>query len=275
MHTMEVFGTDARDPRVARTYVYPARWEECTPAQLGTVAALASVPIEHEDPRQRDMLDAHLRLRLLHELTGMADAVFCRIEPTDLLDVRIDEVGAERIAFLPSLDWCVSEPLFDKSLVPTLEVAGRTWIGPNDRLGRMSLLQWGFADALLTRLSQKPSAEALNTVLAALYHPAGTVWDNNRIETHATELAELEDRVKLAAVVNYRGLRAWLSQKYRRCFRRGESDPHGLNGMVVRLAGIKFGTVDQVRTANLHDVMIHVEQSIRDQEEEKNRSKHP
>jgi hypothetical protein len=34
--------------------------------------------------------------------------------------------------------------------------------------------------------------------------------------------------------------------------------------MVVRMAGPKFGTVQQAYHANLHDVMVHVEQAIED-----------
>lgn len=275
MHTIEVFGCDERDPKAGRSYTFPGAWGECTLAQLGTTAALASVPVDDEDPLRRDVMDAHRRLRLLHELTGMADAVFTRIDTADLLALRVDEAGAERVAFLPSLDWCFETPVLEKSLVPTLTVNGRMWTGPTDRLGRMTLLQWGFCDLLLGRMAQAPSAEALNHVLGALYHEAATPWTHEHIEARGEQLAGLDDRTKLAALVNYRGLRGWLQKKYRRCFRAGKADPHGLNGMVVRLAGPKFGRVDEVRAANLHDVFIHVEQSLQDKEEMENRQKRP
>lgn len=259
MHHVEVLTTRKRTMR----FSFPGAWEECTPAQLGITAALLSTAPSQPD-QERD--ECHLRLRLLHELTGMPDKIFCRIDPTDLLGLRADELGVDRVALLPGLDWALQPPCWEKSLVPHLVADGVRFIGPTDRLSQMTLLQWGFCDQLMQRLGRLACPEALHELLGALYHREGTTWDHAGIEERATYLARLEDPVKLAAVLNYRGLRAWLAARYPRCFTGGEQDPHGIQGMAVRMAGPKFGTVQQAYHANLHDVMVHVEQAITDAE---------
>lgn len=271
MHTFTVYGTDAKDPSVGRDYLLPGAWEECTVAHLGIVAALTSVGIAAEaDDDTRERAECHLRLCLLHQLTHMADQVYSQIDPSDLLQVVIDDIGAERVALLPQLDWALTEPQFHQSLVPEVVVSkGRkktTYTGPNDQLARMTVKQWGFCDALLAKLATTGEAQDLHNLLGALYHPEGTAWNNADIEARGAALYDLDDRTKLAAVMNYRGLRNWLAAKYRRAFKGGKTDPHGMQGMVVRLAGTKFGKVDEAYDANLHDVLVHVEQSIADQE---------
>jgi hypothetical protein len=114
------------------------------------------------------------------------------------------------------------------------------------------------------QLASTGTAEDLDKVLAALYAPAGERWDNTVLEHHASVLHQLDDRTKLAAVLNYRGLRAALAKRYPLCFRGGKADPRGMQGMAVRMAGPKFGTVEQTYDANLHDVLVHVEQLIKD-----------
>jgi hypothetical protein len=274
MHTLTVLGTNPKDPAEGRDYSYPAQWSECTIAQLGLVAALTSVGIDPDaDDETRERAMAHVRLRLLHELTCMADAVFAKIEVTDLLSVMADADGAERVALLPSLDWCFAEPLFDESLVPEVVVRGTRYQGPTKRLGRFSLKQWGMCDLLMGQLAKSADPKDLHHLLGALYHQAGTEWNNEGIEARGAELAKLDDRTKLAAVMNYRGLRAWMARKYRAAHRGGKADPHGLQGMVVRLAGPKFGTVQETYSANVHDVLVHVEQSIEEAQRQNNTPK--
>lgn len=271
MHTLTVLGTNPKDITEPRHYSYPSTWSECSVAQLGAVAALTSVAIEPDaDDETRQRAEAHVRLRLLHELTGMSDAVFSNIRPDELLSVISDSDGYERVALLPSLDWCMQEPAFDKSLVPEVVVQKVRYQGPTDRLAQYTVRQWGFCDLLMGKLVQTGNAKDLHNLLGALYHPMGSTWNNKDIEARGAELAKLDDRTKLAAVVNYRGLRTWMAQKYRAAHRGGKADPHGLPGMVVRLAGPKFGTVEQTWEADIHMVLVHVEQSIEEAQRQKN-----
>ena len=260
MHSLEVIGQ-------AHAYRFPGEWKECSVAQLGTIAALTSVrPPAEARPDVQEYHEAHLRLCLLRQLTGMPDDVFGRIATEDLIGIRSDELGIAHAAFLPELDWCLAEPLWSESMLPTVVVRKATYQGPTDRLGRFSVLQWGFCDALLQNLANTGNAKDLHLLLGALYHKEGTTWSNKTIEQRADVLAQLDDRTKLAMVLNYRALRAWLAAKYWRCFKGGKADAHGVQGMIVRMAGPKFGTVEQTRHADLHDVLIHVEQSIEQDE---------
>lgn len=271
MHTVELIGDDKKE----RKYTLPSSWKECSVAQLGSIAVLTSIALA-TDATDEDRMhaEAHIRMRLFHELTGMSDMEFAQLEPADLITLKYDELGAERAALLPWVDWCMVEPNFHESLVSEVSVKKKRFIGPQNMLTEWTLNQWLFADALLTKLAATGADEDLNNLMGALYRPFDRKWNNKHLEDYAAVLSGLDPRVKLAAVLNYRGLRAWFAAKYRRAFRGGEQDPHGPKGMIVRLAGIKFGSTKKVPGADLHDVMVYVEQCIQEKEEvERNRPK--
>lgn len=267
MPKIEVFGLDPKRPEQVHELTLPSAWEECSVAQLGIIAAYTSIPIDAEaDDATKEVSEAHLRLHLFRELTGMESSIFTNMDPTDLLDVKADEHDVDRVAFLPQVDWCLDAPVFEKSLVDQVTVGEVVFQGPTNRLSKFSLKQWGFCDNLLTNLSATGSTEMLHNLLGALYHVKGTVWSNETIEERAALLSQLDDRTKLAAVMNYRGLRGWLASQYRKCFAGGKADPRGLQGLIVRYAGLKFGDVEQTPLKNVHDVLVHVEQNIEEHE---------
>lgn len=265
---------DPLSPDEAQEFRFPGSWQECTIGQLGTIAALTSAPRPKPsgdpdvDHRAAERAEAHLRLALLRELSAMPVRAFLALDPTDLLTVTLDELGAERVSLLPQIDWCMAPPCFAISLLPYVSVRRRLrsarFQGPSDRLGKFSLHQWGFADMLLAKLQVSGREEDMNNLLGALYHDVGTPWDAAGIEARGTVLSRLDDRTKLAAVINYQGLRADLAKAYPNAFRAGKADRHGMQGMVVRMAGPKFGTTAETGRANVHDALIHVEHSIQD-----------
>lgn len=269
MHSVELIDADGN----ATKHTLPSAWAECSVAQLGAIAALTSVGLPPDATDEtKERAEVLLRLHLFRALCGLTDAQYDAIEVSDLLAIETDEIGAERVALLPWVNWALKEPCFSKSLVPHVLLKKKKWNGPRDGLERWTLKQWGFADALLLKLIGDSTAENLHNLLAALYVPEGEVWSNDHIERNAAQLAALDDRTKLAAVLNYRGLREWLRGRYPRAFRGGKPDEHGLRGMAVRLAGTKFGTTEQAYTADLHDVLTHVVQSIADAEEAKSKT---
>jgi hypothetical protein len=247
-------------------YSFPSKWEECTVAQLGSIAALMSAGLANAKDDERSA--AHLRLRLLHELTGMSDAEFAELEVSDLLSLQADDLGVDRVALLPQLAWAMEEPRWHESMVPELTVQGVVWKGPEDRLKNFSLKRWGLTDGLLQRFASAEASEKdLNNLLGCLYHRADEPWNNEDVEERGAHLGEhVADRAKLAMVLNYRGLRSWFAAYYPKCFKGGEADTRGILGMVVRLAGPKFGDVLATENTGIHYVMIHVEQSIEEAE---------
>lgn len=275
MHTLELIG-----PRgIIATYSYPGSWEEVTSEQLPLLIALVTrkvpAPPDHADQEEyARAVDAHLRMHVLRHLTNMPDHLFDRLAPDDLVAVTEDEIGVQQASLLPSLDWITQVPMFTTSKLPTLQVGGCTWQGPRDRLARMCVDQWLYADLLYNRFAAGAATDQhLNELMAALYQPAGTRWSSRRIEALATELADLPVATKLAAAANYRGLREWVRLQYPNFSRGKDADPHGGRGLIVRLAGPKFGTTRQVRRAEIHDVFVHVEQCILDADEIKRRQK--
>lgn len=270
MHSVELIDANGNTTK----HTLPSAWAECSVAQLGAIAALTSVGLPPDATDEtKERAEALLRLHLFRALCGLTDAQYDRIEVSDLLAIETDDIGAERVALLPWVNWALKEPMFQQSLVPHVLLKKKKWNGPRDGLERWTIKQWGFADALLMKLASNGTPENLHNLLAALYVPAGETWSNDRIEAHAAQLAALDDRTKLAAVLNYRGLREWLRGRYHKAFRGGKADEHGLRGMAVSLAGTKFGTTKEAYDADLHDVLTHVVQSIKEREEAESRAK--
>jgi hypothetical protein len=274
MHTFEVFGTYKKDLAKPRVYTYPEAYDECTPDQLAMVAAIQTVTNSGDSDEEQ----IGMRLRLLRELAGIPVKYFGPegVNLEDLVDVRMDDMSVERFAFMPSLDWAFKPPVWQKSVVPEIHVGKSRFQGPTDRLSKFTLLQWIFCDNLLQAFHAGRTEEDLNKFLAALYYDdqvedteTGALvyrWNSERIDERAQLLSDTDEKLKLAAVMNYQGLRGWVVGKYKRCFRGGDTDPHGPIGMVVRLAGPKFGTTKEVKGANMHEVFVHVDQSIMDAE---------
>lgn len=268
MHTLTVLGTDPRKPLKGRDWHFPGGWAECDVNQLGRAAALLSVPLP-TDVAKRQNAEMHLRLQLLKHLSGIPEHLFNHptFDTEDLIGVQPDALRIPRAAFLPQLDWALTDPVWDKSLVPELRHGKKRWVGPTDRLANFTVLRWGFCDALLERAIATTKEEDLNNLLAALYTAWDEPWSNKNLEQRGREMARLAPIEKLAAVMNYRGLRGWLVQRYAPCFKGGERDPDGIQGMIVRLAGPKFGSTKKARHADLHDVLVHVRQTILDAEQ--------
>lgn len=259
MRTVELFDIKGRPKR----YSLPATWKECTHAQLATIARLSAIPLPGEDQEEeRERALILLRLQLLRSLAAIPARHFARIDPADLIELVPDDLGVDQAAFLPCLDPFLTTPFWAESLLPTLRVQRETWIGPRDRLANLTVKQWGFADAMYARWATKPEHEALRLVVATLYHPAGSSWSNDYLEHHAIQLRHVHRDTLLAAAFNYAGLRAQVVAQYPKVFRGGTADSRGIHGLIVDLAGDKFGTVHQAQQARLHDVFIYLERCI-------------
>lgn len=255
MHEIELIGTPDRKGRpTAFTFTFPSSWEECTAEQLGDMAILSALGLE----------PAHLKMRALQKLAAIPAKQFDKMKLVDMIQA-VDEDGT--LVFMPQLNWLLEAPIYGKSRVPTIEVGGVTYQGPRDTLGNFTLLQFSFADHCLAALAGNPTDDALDMLLGTLYYPLGTAWDNAGIEARARKLSAVPGRIKLAATLNYRSLRACVVQLYPLTFKGGDSDGFGIDGLLEGYAGDKFGTVDQVGAMPLHPALVHSERAIKRKEE--------
>jgi hypothetical protein len=230
----------------------PASWAEIKAADLALIA----------DALTSGRSDLQVRIFLLRELAGMPKRIFQRI------NFHSSVLHGQDGSFLPQLDWVFSTPAFEISHMPSITLGKASWTGPANMLGNFSVMQLSFADICLGAVAADPTDSAVDNLLGALYHQAGTTWDNSGIEQRGKALSTLPHGQKMAAVLNYRGLRSTLPRLYPLTF-SGKQEEHdfGIDGLLEGLAGDKFGTVDEVGAKPLHPVLVHCERMrIRERE---------
>lgn len=253
MHTLTLVDTPAADgkPR-AYNYTFAGSWAELTPEQLGRTLLLraANLPPESFFPRL---------LRMLADLPARIAARMCY---DDLLHVAAPGV----VHIVQQLQWATTDPVFERSLLPTLAVRGRTWQGPKNQLKNFTVLQFSMADHCVEALRTVRTTEALHNALGALYHPADEAWDAEGIESRGRAMASLPLGIQLAAVFNYQAVRAALPAHFRRTFTRKDKDDDtpdfGVDGLVEAIAGDKFGDVDQAGHKRLTYALINSERAM-------------
>lgn len=217
MHTITLYEpVDGKS--VTHEFTFPSKWDE-----LATAGHLHAVTWA----RTTDQNDASMRFALLMQLAGIPTHLMKRMPPAAALTFDTEEDGW---CLIPELNWIwKTEPVFEKSLLATIEHEGVTWKGPDDRLDHMTLGQWQYVATLLTVFrackDDKERDTHLNNWLASLYQPDHCSWSNESIEEYAAKLAKLPIDVKLMAVFNYEALHAHLPLKYPRVF-----DPDGETG---------------------------------------------
>lgn len=265
MHTLELLTGPGRSPQV---HEFPGAWHELRPAHAPALALLVGcLPDE-----------VHTRLLILRTLTGLPASTFAAPHgvPLDDLCTVVEAAGGKplEVRFLPQLDWCFTPPdlwnpqaphLPAKSLLPTVQLEGATWTGPADGLDNFTMLQFVWVDSLFQAFAADATTTNLHHLLGALYQPAHAAWRNEPIEEYGNRLARLPHGQKLAAVLNYRGLRAAVARLYPSVFgaanaREAVETSAGLFGMVYDVAaGAVFGPVQQVERELMHKVLAYVE----------------
>lgn len=254
MHTLTLVDTpNSSGTSRSYEYVFPGSWEELSIHQLGQVLLL----------RGSGLTEARFFPRLLRTLAGIPARLAARMRIDDLLSCP--QPGT--VLLIEQLHWATTDPVFSRSLLPTLTVGGRVWQGPKAQLKNFSLLQFSLMDHCVEVLRTARSEEALHNALGAAYHPADEPWHNEGVEARGRMLATLPLTTKLAAVFNYQAVRASLPAHFPRTFsKQHPDDAHaidfGVDGLIEAMAGDKFGDVDQAGHKRLTYALINSERAI-------------
>jgi hypothetical protein len=261
---------------------FPSKWEEVKPEQLIPIA-LAQVMMgalkdeEKGTPHDLSLRAVHIRKELLRELANVPALFMDAMEIDDLrfeVDTTDYHTGFKPILkkewrLLPQLDWAFAPPEYDISLLPTIELDGTTWQGPDDRFDTMTLNQWLWAaqtNRAYKSMEGHERIEQFHLHLACLYTPEGTPWSNMHLEQHAKQLRALPEDVKLAALLNYEAIQATLPRLYPRVYdpsgEAGQS-PMGVFGMAYDVAksGV-FGTKQEVEKVRAHEALGYMEHTL-------------
>lgn len=183
--------------------------------------------------------------------------VWKRMDAEDLFWCEVED---DEVVLMPELAYLKTEYTNLRSLVKRLGVL----IGPDDRMKNITLEQVAFADMFSGQYGEDPCAKNLNLFIAALYRPFFMPWHRRWIPLFARMAALVPRRVKLAALLNYRGLVRGSSALFPNTFGGKRTHSHvarlGWNGTIRKLAKTGMhGTEAQCRRMKYPDAMLTFE----------------
>lgn len=143
------------------------------------------------------------------------------------------------------------------------------WFGPKDFLANTRFKQFGLMEEALKGFieaeDRKDQRSQLVRFAAAAYTPLGLPWTDFIGSMNLILLRLCRTRKIILATEAFILLRTWFSEYFPESFDPGggkKERDFGFQGIQVRIAGEKFGTVKKAGRAMLHDVFTHIEQQI-------------
>lgn len=171
----------------------------------------------------------------------------------------------------------IEQPSFRKSHFTRLLLVFK---GPGDGLGRMRFKQYGLADQQFRHYWEAAGKDGQNaaalrrSVLAIVYTPAFLPFNARLVTFYSLLFRLVPARIQIAALYNYWAQRNWLREVYDDVFEGGSKGKnYGFRGLIISIAGEKFGTAKSVGRAKLHDVMTYLEMRAEENEEIRRRMK--
>lgn len=229
-------------------------WDELSQKQLYIIA----------DVLHSKTLLIEGKIRLAVALLGVKMRMFLRFTASQVHDI------------LPITEFILEENKLTKNLISYLKVGSQRFYGPANLLANITIEEFGFADTFYTRYKESKKEEWLCRLFAALYRPQKADYDpksdsykgdiredfnRHLVFNRARRFAKLKDNRKYAIFLFYEGCRKEIIQKHPHVFskKKPTGKSFGWGGILVELAGNKFGDHEQTKKANLFDVLGHLE----------------
>jgi len=188
-------------------------------------------------------------------------------------------------------------PILHQNKLPVIKVGrfSKTKLfGPADDFSNCSYLEYAKTDVRFMRFfaSECKDINALNELIAVIYRPKkwflffrkrlgsfnGDIRRNYNdifVERYKNKINHLPWHTKYAIFLFVYGVRKQIEDDYPHIFQKTEeskSNGFGHAGIIVELAGPKFGNPSETAETPLHTIMIHLEQLSIDAEEVRERN---
>jgi hypothetical protein len=164
------------------------------------------------------------------------------------------------------LSW-LNEPWKERrAMMPSIGVFN----GLHDGMERLAFNQLIMAGIFCDNADELQEANAgrrsvrreLEKMCAILYTPFGIRYRYSLHKLYKWYFRFVPSWKLASASISWRAQRAWLAEKYPLTHNQsGDGDSHGPYGLIVTLAGEKFGKVEQVHYAEVRYVFTYLEQS--------------
>lgn len=269
MHNVEISG-NIYDEKISVMSSFPSDWLEWDRSHLLHYCRVQNMPCPLEKKKQA------------------LSFLFLGIERS--LYLNLDLAYRLQIAELTS-DFFTDNWL-NKNLIPHFVFKKQVYHGPKDGFENITFLEWILCDQFFTKFQRTEDPFALDCLFAVMWRRQksrieidSTDFDGDfrstlnksMIEEQAKVFSGLDQELKTALLTIYIGNRNTVTNRFKRVFENGssdsETDKYGWTGVLVQLAGTKFGNKEQTEQTMLYDMLIHFHQNIvrLDEWEEKNK----
>lgn len=269
-----------------RTLQFPENWQECSRDDLAVITELLygnrltetdfflSLGLNFSGIRDKLITRYYLRLKQMADYEAKHKGHFFQDKLLELKD-RFYELGVK-------LNWVLEPPSITTPLYPEL-CKGR-YLCTKPGMSDLSYIEYVKAETAFRDYFASEDAalkqEALTRLICALYAPRNKKGARQPIpeddikaqKKMAAHMAALPLTVKWAALVFFESCTVALHREFPMVFNgQTESDNgegrFGPIGLIIEVAGEKFGNVDQTAEANLYTLLTYLEkESIKYQE---------
>ena len=180
-----------------------------------------------------------------------------------------------------TLGWIFEEgSALTKQLIPSIRLEGHRYYGPLSSIDNCTAGEVARADGFLVKYQESQEDEALDGLIATLYRPRKWWWfftrifpdlnsgdprmkfNDSTLSRRRRRIRNLKRETKLAILLFFQGCKQEVVDAFANSFgEEKEAGGFGMLGILLELAGTKFGTFEQTLETNYWAIMTELERS--------------
>jgi hypothetical protein len=257
----------------------PAAWSELTPKQVMKACRLYQrnlEPTAFKTAAAMALMPRRARKALLRRYARLQgkSRVVRNIWWRELISADIVDLQSELLRLADTLDFLKSPGKVTVNPLPKV----RRLYGPLAAMRSCSYEEYAASDTHLrswfnAKQAKEENADRyLHMALAVLWRPKGKIYDDRTVERRAKKIAKLPPESIDAMFLFVDGCFKEIVETFPRVFTgedSGEEDGYGHAGLILDLAGSKFGDIEKTAATNLYTILMFVDMKIVEVEKQK------
>lgn len=267
-------------------FTIPGQWNELTPEQLLTVCRASKKGLS-EDEFLMEVLMALMPEEARNVITeryailaGALPEILAESVKEEISD-EITDLTYEVSRILALLEWLREPACLTRNPFRELPCGRKTYPGPADELRNITYYEYALVDTLMGVLSQavqdgkkEDADDAMAEITAILWHKEGELYDEVKMKARKEEYNKMDEAQKDAVYMFVAGCFKHITEAFPRIFTpsgEGSDDPSwGHAGIIIDLAGPKFGDIEKTQNTNLYTILIYLDKQAQEAEKTQN-----